>query len=63
MESRLSYSIWKEWNLKYQTNKFPKHQTNNEEQKGKCKQDFWQVFQGSGIEQMEDNLTSADPLS
>ena len=26
-------------------------------------QDFLQVFQGSGIEKMEDNLTSADPLS
>ena len=27
------------------------------------KQDFLQVFQGSGIGKMEDNLTSADPLS
>ena len=27
------------------------------------KQDFLQVFQGSRIEKMEDNLTSADPLS
>ena len=26
-------------------------------------QDFLQVFQGSGIGKMEDNLTSADPLS
>ena len=26
-------------------------------------QDFSQVFQGSGIGKMEDNLTSADPLS
>ena len=27
------------------------------------KQDFFQVFQSSGIGKMEDNLTSADPLS
>ena len=27
------------------------------------KQDFLQLFQGSGIDKMEDNLTSADPLS
>ena len=27
------------------------------------KQDFLQVFQGSGIGKIEDNLTSADPLS
>ena len=27
------------------------------------KQDFFQVFQGSGIGNIEDNLTSADPLS
>ena len=27
------------------------------------KQDFFQVFQGSGIGKMEVNLTSADPLS
>ena len=27
------------------------------------KQDFLQVFQGSGIEKIEDNLTRADPLS
>ena len=26
-------------------------------------QDFLQVFQGSGIGKMEDNLTSTDPLS
>ena len=26
-------------------------------------QDFLQVFQGSGIGKMEDNITSADPLS
>ena len=26
-------------------------------------QDLFQVFQGSGIGKMEDNLTSADPLS
>ena len=26
-------------------------------------QDFLQVFQGSGIEKMEDNQTSVDPLS
>ena len=29
---------------------------------GKYK-DFFQVFQGSGIGKIEDNLTSADPLS
>ena len=27
------------------------------------KQDFLQVFQGSGIGKIEDNLRSADPLS
>ena len=26
-------------------------------------QDFLEIFQGSGIEMMEDNPTSADPLS
>ena len=30
---------------------------------GGNKQDFLQVFQGSGIGKMEDNLTSADSLS
>ena len=27
------------------------------------KQDFLQVFQGSGLGKIEDNLTSADPLT
>ena len=31
--------------------------------KGVNKQDFLQVFQGSGIGKIEDNLTSANPLS
>ena len=29
----------------------------------RVQQDFLQVFPGSGIGKMEDNLTSADPLS